>query len=58
MIEFDRFDGTGGIFSIAPGFNAVLVQDKLEVGAVYETPLWSRHNFNYNSLLVKMILRF
>jgi hypothetical protein len=58
LIEIDRFDGAGGIFTVAPGFNAVLVQDRLEVGAVYETPIWSQHNFNFNSLLVKMIVRF
>jgi hypothetical protein len=46
------------MFTVAPGFNAVLVQDRLEVGAVYETPIWSQHNFNFNSLLVKMIVRF
>jgi hypothetical protein len=58
LIEIDRFDGTGGIFAVSPGFNAVLVQDKLEVGAVYSTPIWSRHDFNFNSMLVKMIIRF
>ena len=58
LIEIDRFDGVGGIFSVAPGFNAVLVQDRLELGAVYETPIWSKHDFNFNSLLVKMIIRF
>jgi len=58
LIEIGRFDGTGGMFTVAPGFNAVLVQDRLEVGAIYETPIWSQHNFNFNSLLVKMIIRF
>jgi hypothetical protein len=58
LIEIDRFDGTGGIFAVSPGFNAVLVQDRLEVGAVYSTPIWSRHDFNFNSMLVKMIIRF
>ena len=58
LIEIDRFDGVGGIFSVAPGFNAVLVQDRLEFGAVYQTPIWSKHDFNFNSLLVKMIIRF
>ncbi len=58
LIEFGRFDGTGGMFTVAPGFNAVLIQDRLEVGAIYETPIWSQRNFNFNSLLVKMIIRF
>ena len=30
----------------------------LELGAVYQTPIWSRRDFNFNSLLVKMIIRF
>ncbi len=58
LIEFGRFDNTGGSFTVAPGFNAVLVQDRLEVGAVYETPIWSHSGFNFNSVLVKMIVRF
>jgi hypothetical protein len=58
LVEFGRFDNTGGMFTVAPGFNAVLIQDKLELGAVCETPIWSQRNFNFNSLLVKMILRF
>jgi hypothetical protein len=43
---------------VAPGFNAVLIRDKLELGAVYETPIWSQRDLHSNSLLVKMILRF
>jgi hypothetical protein len=58
LIEIDRFNGVGGLFTVAPGFNAVLVQDRLEIGAVYQTPIWSRRDFNFNSLLVKMIWRF
>jgi len=58
LIEIDRFDNTGGIFAVSPGFNAVLVQDRLEVGAVYSTAIWARHGFNFNSMLAKMIIRF
>lgn len=58
LIEIDRFDGVGGLFNVAPGFNAVLVQDRVELGAVYQTPIWSRRDFNFNSMLVKMIIRF
>jgi hypothetical protein len=58
LIEIDRFDGTGGIFAVSPGFTAVLIPEKLDVGAVYSTPIWSRHDFNFNSLLVKMNIRF
>jgi len=57
LIEIDRFDGTGGIFAVPPGFNAVLVQDRLELGAVYSTFIWNRHDVNFNSMLVKMIIR-
>jgi hypothetical protein len=58
LIELGQFDATGGNFTVAPGFNAVLVQDRLELGAIYETPIWSQRGFNFNSLLVKMIVRF
>lgn len=58
FLDFDRFDTTGSLITVAPGVNAVLVQDRLEIGACYETPIWSKRDFNFNLLLVKMILRF
>jgi len=58
FIDFGRFDNVGSLLTVAPGVNAVIVRDKLELGVSYETPIWSAHNFNYNGVLVKMILRF
>ena len=49
LIEIDRFDGVGGIFSVAPGFNAVLIRDRLELGAVYETPEPARFPFRFDA---------
>jgi hypothetical protein len=36
----------------------VLVRDKLELGAVYSTPLATQREFNFNGLLVRMNLKF
>jgi hypothetical protein len=43
---------------VAPGLNAVIVQDKLEIGAVYWTPIATQHSFNFNEVIVKAVLRF
>lgn len=53
-----RFDQAGGILTIAPGVNAVIIQNRLEIGAVYETPLYSEKDLWFHSMLVKMILRY
>jgi hypothetical protein len=58
FIEFGRFDNTSSMVTVAPGVNTVLVQNHLELGAIYETPIWSQHNFNFNQVLVKVILRY
>ena len=53
-----NLNATGKIATVAPGFNAVITQDKLEIGAVYQTPIASQRNFQFNEFLVKMIYRF
>jgi hypothetical protein len=58
FLDFDRFETTGSLITVAPGFNAVLVQDKVEIGACYETPIWSKRDFDFNALILKIILRF
>jgi hypothetical protein len=58
FIDFATVNATGDILTIAPGFNAVLVQDRLEVGVVYQTPIASEHHLHYNEVLMKMIIRF
>ncbi len=58
LFGLDDFTATGAIITVAPGFNAVLIPDKLEVGAVYQTPIASEHHIHFNSFLVKMVLRY
>lgn len=57
-IDFGNFEGTGNIVTVAVGANAVLVPERLELGAVYMTPIATQRDFSYNGLLVKMTLRF
>jgi hypothetical protein len=54
----DDFSANGSIITVAPGFNAVLIPDKVELGAVYQTPIASENHLHFNSFLVKMVLRF
>jgi hypothetical protein len=43
---------------MAAGVNAVLVPDRLEIGAVYTTAIGSTHDIDVNGLLVKMTRRY
>ncbi len=38
--------------------NAVLVPERLEIGAVYTTVIASQHNCEANGILVKMTVRY
>lgn len=58
FFDLDNFEASGNIVTLAVGANAVLRRDRLEVGAVYSTPLYSRHDFNFSGLLLRMVLRF
>jgi hypothetical protein len=58
FFDFGTFEATGNILTVAPGVNAVLIPNKLEIGAVYITPIASQGHFDFNGLLVKMILRY
>jgi hypothetical protein len=58
FIDFNNFESTGNILTLAAGANAVLVRDRLELGAVYSTPLATQRNFDFNGLLVKMVIRY
>jgi hypothetical protein len=40
------------------GANAVLVPERLEIGAVYTTVIASQRNLDVNGLVVKVTLRF
>jgi hypothetical protein len=58
FIDFGNFESTGNIVTMAVGVNAVLVKERLEIGAVYTKVLASQHDFDANGLIVKMMLRF
>jgi hypothetical protein len=58
FIDLGNFEATGNILTLAAGANAVLVRDRLELGAVYSTPLATQRNFDFNGLLVKMVVRY
>jgi len=58
FIDFGNFEASGNIVTLSVGANTVLIPERLELGAVYSTPLATQHDFNFNGLLVKMVLRF
>jgi hypothetical protein len=58
FLDFGDFTSTGNILVLAVGANAVIVRDRLEFGAVYSTPLATQRNFDFNGLLVKMVMRY
>ena len=58
FFDFGNFEATGTVVSLAAGANAVLVRERLELGAVYTTVIASQRNIGVNGLLVKMTLRY
>jgi hypothetical protein len=58
FIDLGNFEGTGNVVSLAAGLNAVLIPEKLEIGAVYTTVIGSQRDFDANGMLVKMTLRY
>jgi len=58
LIDFDSFEASGNIVTMAVGANAVLVRERLEAGAVYVTSIATQRDFNVNGLLVKLMLRY
>jgi hypothetical protein len=58
LIDFGNFESEGNVLTMAAGANAVLVKERLEIGAVYTTVLAAQHNFEANGLLVKMVIRY
>lgn len=58
FFDFGTFSGTGNILTLAAGVNFVLVRDRLEFGAVYTTALAAQRDFDFNGLLVKMVIRY
>lgn len=58
FIDLGDFESSGNIVTLAAGANAVLIPERLEVGAVYTTAIATQRNFDFNGLLVKMVLRY
>lgn len=58
FIDFGNFDTEGNVVTLAAGLNAVVVPERLEIGAAYTTVIASEHNFEANGLIVKMVLRY
>ncbi len=57
FFDLGTFEGSGNVVSLAAGFNAVIVPQRLEFGAVYMTSIATQHDFSFNGLLLKMTLR-
>jgi hypothetical protein len=58
IFGLDDFSADGSIITVAPGFNAVLIPEHVELGAVYQTPIASENHLHFNSFLVKLVLRY
>jgi hypothetical protein len=58
FIDFGNFESQGNLVSLAVGANAVLIPERLEIGAVYTTVIASQSNFQANGMMVKMTLRY
>ena len=58
FIDFGNFDSTGNVVTLAVGANAVLIRNRLEIGAVYTTPIAAQRQLNFDGVLVKMVLRY
>jgi hypothetical protein len=58
FFNLNNFEASGNILTMAVGANAVLVPEKLELGAVYLTSLATQRDFNVNGLMVKMVFRY
>jgi hypothetical protein len=57
-VSFGNYEALGTVVSMAAGANAVLVRERLEVGAVYSTIIGGSTDAAVNGLLVKMTMRY
>jgi hypothetical protein len=57
FIDLGHFEPEGNVVSLAAGANAVLIPERLELGAASSTVIASQHDFEVNGLLVKLTLR-
>lgn len=58
FLDFGSFTSSGNLVTLAVGANAVLIPNKLELGAVYSCPLATQRNIDFDGLLVKMVYRY
>ncbi len=58
FFDFDNFESTGNILSLAAGVNTVLVPEHVEIGAVYTTTLATQGDFSAQGIQVKLVLRY
>ena len=58
LANFGTAGVTGSFLTVSPGVNVVVVQDRLEVGGAYTTRLASARGLDFNSMIVKMIIRY
>jgi hypothetical protein len=58
FFNFGTFEVTGNLLSMAVGANAVLVPEKLEFGMAYTRSLATQHDFEFNGLIAKLVLRY
>ncbi len=58
FFNFDNFESTGNVVSVAAGVNFVLIRDRLEFGAVYGHGVGTQRNIDVDGLIDKAVLRF
>jgi hypothetical protein len=58
FVDFGNFEATGTVVTLAAGANAVLIRERLEVGAAYVTVIASQRDFAANGVICKMTLRY
>jgi hypothetical protein len=59
FVDFGNFEAEGDIVALAVGANAVIVPERVELGAAYTTIIGSSNSsFSADGLIVKMTLRF
>jgi hypothetical protein len=58
FLDFGNFEATGNIVTVAAGANAVVVPERLEIGAVYTTTIATERDFEANGLWVKLTIRY
>ncbi|MFO0866616.1 MAG: hypothetical protein U0744_18580 [Gemmataceae bacterium] len=56
--DFGSFTTSGNLVTMAVGANAVLIRNKLELGAIYNCPLYSERSLSFDGLLVKAVYRY